>query len=169
MTPKCECPLAGWCERHKMDKVGRLFELCKDDGPKGESYRQLWDDLANGVKRPEPSILGKIANFTVALVQHALAGFPTVCDETFKTRIGLCETCDFRKPGTWDCTDCGCNLLEKAKWADQECPQKKWLAAAPRDPNAGSPCGCGSTSPPSSPSEQTSTDRPRSRQTLSAG
>ena len=27
-TP-CECPLAGWCERHKMQKIGRLHHLCQ--------------------------------------------------------------------------------------------------------------------------------------------
>ena len=44
MTEPCSCSNPGWCERHKMMKLGRLFELCQSDNTKGEIYRQLWDN-----------------------------------------------------------------------------------------------------------------------------
>lgn len=37
-TP-CECPVAGYCERHKRMKAGRLHELCRTD----MRYFDMWD------------------------------------------------------------------------------------------------------------------------------
>lgn len=43
MTP-CECPAAGWCERHQRAKSAHQYQLCQ----KREDYRALWDRLAIG-------------------------------------------------------------------------------------------------------------------------
>jgi len=39
----CECPLAGYCERHKMNKPGRLHFLCQTS----QLYFDRWERLAN--------------------------------------------------------------------------------------------------------------------------
>lgn len=39
----CECPLEGWCQRHRRSKSWREHELCRTDA----AYRSLWDSQAN--------------------------------------------------------------------------------------------------------------------------
>ena len=36
----CDCPLAGWCERHQVNKSKVWHRLCQTD----ERYRQAWDE-----------------------------------------------------------------------------------------------------------------------------
>jgi hypothetical protein len=36
----CECPMAGWCERHKVAKGKTWHGLCRTS----ESYRKAWDE-----------------------------------------------------------------------------------------------------------------------------
>ena len=41
MTPApCSCPIAGWCNRHNIDKPAVWHQLCQSR----ESYRAAWDD-----------------------------------------------------------------------------------------------------------------------------
>lgn len=49
MRSPCECPLAGWCERHQRKKSVRQHQLCLTS----EEYRALWD--AQSGKSGEPS------------------------------------------------------------------------------------------------------------------
>jgi hypothetical protein len=42
----CECPSAGWCARHRMNKAHNLHSLCQQRNRQGERYRKLWDYLA---------------------------------------------------------------------------------------------------------------------------
>ena len=39
----CECPIAGYCDRHKMNKNGRLHLLCSTD----QLYFDRWERVAN--------------------------------------------------------------------------------------------------------------------------
>jgi len=41
MTEHCQCELAGWCERHKLNKSIHTHQLCKTH----QNYRALWDSL----------------------------------------------------------------------------------------------------------------------------
>ena len=45
----CECPLAAYCERHKMNKAGRLHMLCQTN----QQYFDRWESLANDPKVSE--------------------------------------------------------------------------------------------------------------------
>ena len=38
----CVCKFAGWCERHQLTKVGRLYELCQND----QRYFDAWENGA---------------------------------------------------------------------------------------------------------------------------
>jgi hypothetical protein len=42
MSERCECPNAGWCQRHRMSKPPHLHRLCQSR----EDYRSLWDRKA---------------------------------------------------------------------------------------------------------------------------
>lgn len=44
MSAPCDCPAAGYCQRHKMHKDPHLFGLCRTR----EDYRSLWDKAAAG-------------------------------------------------------------------------------------------------------------------------
>lgn len=46
-SPPCECPLAGWCDRHHREKIGRLHELCQTRA----DYRAKWDKEAEGRRK----------------------------------------------------------------------------------------------------------------------
>ena len=42
----CECPVSGWCERHKMEKLGRQHAICQGTAKVREcgwKYWQLWE------------------------------------------------------------------------------------------------------------------------------
>ncbi len=60
MNPLCECPIAGFCKRHHVDKLGRLHDLCR--GTNGVSpqtnakYWEAWEKKASEsgvVKKPK--------------------------------------------------------------------------------------------------------------------
>lgn len=49
MTYKCQCLLAGYCDRHQTRKSIRDWQLCQGincSTETAEKYRQLWDDRA---------------------------------------------------------------------------------------------------------------------------
>lgn len=41
-NPHCACPLAGFCERHKMEKSEHLFSMCKGIAPTIDCGRKYW-------------------------------------------------------------------------------------------------------------------------------
>lgn len=51
-TTPCQCPLAGYCDRHAMQKIGRLHHLCQTD----LRYFELWEkQAANEAKQIDPA------------------------------------------------------------------------------------------------------------------
>lgn len=87
--------------------------------------------------------LGK--NFARAGVAHIKAGRPKATDEVVEQRFAICQGCELfeaKGPGYGRCghPSCGCHLkrvsvkgINKLRWADQECPLKKWLAVKPNE------------------------------------
>jgi len=66
MAEKCSCPNPGWCQRHQMIKIGRLYEICKMEDGLGEKYRKFWDEKVlkekeEGISRdgPPPTVRDK--------------------------------------------------------------------------------------------------------------
>lgn len=95
--------------------------------------------LQNAIQhQQEPSLLQKAWNFGKSALNHAIAGNPTVPEETMKERLEICRSCPLFKPnqnqvgGVCTHSTCGCNIqdnldyLNKIAWADQECPVQKW-------------------------------------------
>ncbi len=99
---------------------------------------------AAGEERKSPPLFVKMYNYTTTLVQHALAGFPTVTPEQFKARTDICNDCEAKHPTTMECLECGCPIEDKAAWAVSFCPLKKWFAETSAAKSLGSGCGgCG--------------------------
>jgi hypothetical protein len=70
---------------------------------------------------PKPGLFRRALNLAGAVTQHVLAGMPTVPDEVYQQRMGVCEKCPHLTPEK-KCGACGCDLAIKGKWADQSCP-----------------------------------------------
>jgi hypothetical protein len=90
-----------------------------------------------------PGLAQKAMNFAKAAAQHIAAGSPQATDRQVEERFAICKACELYSPknenqGTCRHTSCGCALKtvgvggkNKLRWADQECPLKKWLAVKP--------------------------------------
>lgn len=50
MKTPCECPVAGFCDRHKKEKGEVQHKLCQTN----QKYFNLWDRLANGSEEEYP-------------------------------------------------------------------------------------------------------------------
>jgi hypothetical protein len=116
----CECPLAGWCERHKLNKNEYLHKICKES----DGHRANLDKLAN--KEELPSLLRRAANFVQATAQHVVTGMKNADDTLYKERISICEKCPLFDTQHRRCKECGCFMDIKARWLEQKCPQDKW-------------------------------------------
>lgn len=78
-------------------------------------------------KKP-PIYIKRVFTFVIALIKHIFSGARTVSTKVYKERTETCFKCDFlieenKKP---TCAKCGCKVLKKAKWADQDCPENYW-------------------------------------------
>ena len=76
----------------------------------------------------------KVKTFLKSLFFHVYAGFPKSSQEVINLRFKICTSeCDMYNKEDSTCMMCGCNIsnkkvfMNKLAWADQECPQKKWL------------------------------------------
>ena len=59
-NPHCECPAAGWCHRHKMDKPHHLHQMCQGNAPTasgGIVYWKAWEQGLIGATAPPAPIL----------------------------------------------------------------------------------------------------------------
>lgn len=107
---KCtNCPLATSAESCRGERNARF---CERANPKSPDH--------------SPSFLRKLANFTVAFVEHVAAGVPMATDEQKNTRLAICQACEHFVNG--GCRKCGCSMDIKASWAEQACPldPPKW-------------------------------------------
>lgn len=75
----------------------------------------------------------KIATFLKSLYFHIGAGLPKSSTREIYQRYEICKNCEHFNKIKSECKICGCNIstkkifLNKLAWADQECPEKKWL------------------------------------------
>lgn len=131
MTKPCECPLAGWCKRHKRQKGPNAWKLCQTS----EDYRELWDRQAAGLPTIQPpSTVRRVVNFTLAAIAHLVRGNPTCDQEQIDQRLKVCRACQWFSAELQMCQhpQCGCSInserrfLNKLAWADQACPVGKW-------------------------------------------
>ena len=41
-NPHCECPVAGWCQRHQIEKIGRQYDLCRGTANTADCGYKYW-------------------------------------------------------------------------------------------------------------------------------
>lgn len=49
-----------------------------------------------------------------------------VSDDVYEERMSICKTCEWYDESQNRCRHCGCYLVEKARYAIDSCPIKKW-------------------------------------------
>ncbi len=146
-TP-CECPLAGLCNRHNMNKTPHYHKLCQNhkgyfdqwENCKGPGQNQM-DCIQNkrenkiepepAKERPKkelelPSAAQQATNFAGSFLRHALSGFGKADEQTFNDRLNTCVDCEFYMPDIARCSKCGCPCTTKASWKSSRCPVGKW-------------------------------------------
>lgn len=115
-TP-CECPMAGFCERHKIEKNEVKHRLCATR----IEYFNMWE---KGTPK-YPSLITQVSNLAKATVKHIGGGLKT--DEVLREkRLAICKTCELYDAVQNRCTECGCYLQYKAAWPTENCPLDKW-------------------------------------------
>jgi hypothetical protein len=126
-TP-CECPVAGFCERHQCQKTEHWHTLCRTRA----DYFDLWEQgRGPGQYLPDgPGLLQRVGNFGKAVVRHIADRGRKVDDQIFEERLAICQDCPSCDVKRWICREksCGCHLKTKARWASERCPLGKWQA-----------------------------------------
>lgn len=89
---------------------------------KVRAYYDLWSGLGYVMKG---------IRFVGALVEHVASGMPRAEESVIARRLATCRDCpdDCFDPATGICREpmgCGCNMLVKATWQEQECPRGHW-------------------------------------------
>lgn len=102
-----------------------ICPFCPRCVPQGDKplYKEkfLAKDLSG---QSPPSSMERVVNFTRAVANHAMAGFPMLSGEETEARLAICRECPKYVERT--CSICGCNMRVKASWKEQECPLGKW-------------------------------------------
>lgn len=113
-------------------KNGLVVQLKENNDSKTKELPSLWQQAKN---------LGK------AVVKHAANLFQIAPDSVIEMRKSICDSCD-KLNAERRCSECGCYVDVKTKWASEECPLKKWMAyAAEKQEDLGElkkgGCNCG--------------------------
>lgn len=97
MTKPCECPVAGFCQRHNREKSRRAHELCQTR----DDYRALWDQQLGQPVTPRPGpckFLGDVVRKVSCLsckghVQLKVFECGVFGEATFERRVDGIATC----------------------------------------------------------------------------
>ena len=125
---KCvNCPLAS--DARPCHGTGTRPHFC-EWAAEGKALGMIVDmaDMPPAGQTPAPSppgLLTRAANFAAAVFSHVAAGLPILSPEATAARLAVCAGCPLRVAGGL-CAVCGCVLAEKARWADQNCPERRW-------------------------------------------
>lgn len=149
-TP-CECPVAGYCKRHGVEKSPHLHKLCKGHigyfmmweecrGPnqnpndcvkqsenRGSHFKP--EDIAQQVPKESPqlpSTMQMAKNFIKSASDHVKNGMKSANEDVINKRLEICDNCDFKIRESNRCGKCGCFLGAKTKWESSSCPIGKW-------------------------------------------
>lgn len=96
MNPHCECPVSGWCKRHKMHKGPELHKRCQGVAATpdcGLSLWKAWEAGKNGATAPENPVF-EPERFCSKLVTKSRIG--TTLSTVIKRETGIeipCEQC----------------------------------------------------------------------------
>jgi hypothetical protein len=92
---------------------------------KADAERDAAGESCCGEEKKSPPLVTKIKNFAQASFEHAKSGRPQTSDEEYKRRLSICLKCD-KIINNLECSECGCHMWLKARWAEQPCKLNKW-------------------------------------------
>ena len=151
----CECPLAGLCTRHGINKTEHFHKLCQNH----EGYFKMWENCRGPGQNPHscsvsdeavpqvtkcqycgqgpcngecrndqvlPSKVQMAKNLAVSAKDHAMSGFKTSTEEEVAKRLEICAECPHYIPQSSQCKLCGCFTKFKAKLKSGKCPDGRW-------------------------------------------
>lgn len=118
-TP-CECPLAGYCNRHGIEKNESEHRLCSRD----IRYFNLWESRAGG--KSYPPMHRQAANFIGSAAKHISSGMKKADKGLANSRMSICLSCSKYDKSKDRCKECGCVVPIKAAWLSSSCPDGKW-------------------------------------------
>lgn len=142
------CPDPALCNRLRRHVHGRLWEWwtgnCPPERPcdqaTREQYIELWEteslslptlqEQVEQAKRPRRTYRHwrKVWTFARALYRHVRHGLPYASPEDQAKRWAVCEPCEYRRPESNECMQCGCwlkgrgQIASKIAWASEKCP-----------------------------------------------
>lgn len=145
-TP-CECPMAGYCQRHGVNKSKHLHTLCQNH----IGYFKMWEECRGPNQNPNdctkqseikakekveelkrentesalPSTMTMAKNFISSAAKHVAGGMQKVTEEEKQRRLNICQECPHIVNNS-RCGKCGCVLNVKAGWSTSTCPIGKW-------------------------------------------
>lgn len=148
-TP-CECPIAGFCKRHGVNKSTHLHRLCQNH----VGYFNMWEECRGPKQNPNdcnksstapkieaiisdpiqeqktpvklPSTMEMAKNFVKSATKHIQNGMKSVTEEKQQERLKICSECPHITENNSRCGHCGCFLQVKTKWESSSCPIGKW-------------------------------------------
>jgi len=141
-TTPCECPMAGFCQRHGVNKSTHLHKLCQNH----IGYFMMWEECKGPNQNPSdcikpqksempneeqpqtnlPSKMQMAKNFIKSASEHVVNGMKNVSTEKQQERLKICDECPHAIEGGSRCGKCGCFLQTKTKWESSSCPIGKW-------------------------------------------
>jgi hypothetical protein len=144
MFPLCDCPaaLTTYCSKYELKVTAREHQFLRGTSGLPRAKEEAHIARMLGVDLPGAMKMGWEA--LKAGLKHLAGGMKEVSEETYRTRLGVCMSpCEQwnRDETEPRCLACGCFLKEKAKWASEDCPLKKWPPLHAHVPTGGSCCG----------------------------
>ena len=149
VTP-CECPVAGYCKRHGVEKSPHLHKLCQNH----IGYFSMWEECRGPKQNPNdcnknsdtktsnfvpentvvepkeevklPTTMEMAKNFMKSAADHVRNGMKHVGEEKQKERLAICAECPYAIENGSRCGKCGCFLQTKTKCESSSCPIGKW-------------------------------------------
>jgi hypothetical protein len=122
----CSCSQTWNCAMGRGDDPTKPFEATYDQCLR--CVRGELDAPPEPNEPPQaPGLLRRVGNFAKALVHHVAAGRPRASEADQAARLAICRACPLLVHETLlgeVCSHqaCGCSIVEKSSWADQECP-----------------------------------------------
>jgi len=92
MNPFCECPLAGYCKRHQIQKGERSHQYCQGKGDKAWNYWEAWEQGRLGATAPKDPMLDP-EKFGVDGENHDKSTIGTALHDIFTKFLGHEITC----------------------------------------------------------------------------
>jgi hypothetical protein len=133
---KCNHPSISWYATLEPATIHRIW-LVLFNGDRVSLGHMTLPACSLCTKRPAaeptpnlPPITTQLWNFARAVTNYTKSGFQNVDQSTYDRRMAECAACDKLNPDL-RCTHCGCWVSEKALWASEDCPERKWTPIRP--------------------------------------